>query len=76
MRRHEKAITDRAAIEAVIRRADVCRLGLSDAGHPYIVPVNFGYEDGVIFVHSAPEGRKIDICFKVFVQNSRSPSDI
>jgi nitroimidazol reductase NimA-like FMN-containing flavoprotein (pyridoxamine 5'-phosphate oxidase superfamily) len=74
MRRRERAIIDRTGIEAVIRRADVCRLGLSDDGQPYIVPVNFGYEDGVIFVHSAPEGRKIDIikrnprvCFEVDV---------
>lgn len=74
MRRREKAITEKAESEAVIKRADVCRLGLSDDGQPYIVPVNFGYEDGVIFVHSAPEGRKIDIirknprvCFEVDV---------
>jgi len=74
MRRREKAITDRAAIEAVIKRADVCRLGLSEDGRPYIVPLNFGYEDSRLYFHSAPEGKKIDIirknpraCFEVDV---------
>jgi nitroimidazol reductase NimA-like FMN-containing flavoprotein (pyridoxamine 5'-phosphate oxidase superfamily) len=76
MRRREKAITERAGIESVIRRADVCRLGLSDDGQPYIVPLNFGYEEGVLYFHSAPEGRKIDIirknprvCFEVDVDH-------
>jgi uncharacterized protein len=37
-----------------------------------MVPMNFGYRDGAIYLHSAPEGRKIDlikknpnVCFEV-----------
>jgi nitroimidazol reductase NimA-like FMN-containing flavoprotein (pyridoxamine 5'-phosphate oxidase superfamily) len=43
-----------------------------DDGKPYVVPLNFGYEDGALYFHSAPGGRKIDIlrespdvCFSV-----------
>lgn len=62
MRRRDKEITDMAAIEAIIRQAQICRLGLADDdGTPYIVPVNFGYHDRMVYVHSAVEGRKIDI---------------
>jgi hypothetical protein len=28
---------------------------------PYVVPFNFGYSNGVIFLHSSQKGRKIDI---------------
>ena len=52
---------DGAAIEEVIARAPVCRLALSDNGEPYVVPMNFGYSDGVLYFHGAPNGRKIDI---------------
>ncbi len=61
MRRADKEIRDRAAIEEIIARAEVCRLALSDNGEPYVVPMNFGYRDGVLYFHSAPNGRKIDI---------------
>jgi len=61
MRRSEKEITDRAEIDSVIRRSQVCRLGLSDQGRPYIVPLCFGYDGRALYFHSAREGRKLDI---------------
>lgn len=58
--------------EALLHRAEVLRLGLSDADGPYVVPVNFGYADGRIYVHGACEGRRIAaaaggarVCFEV-----------
>jgi nitroimidazol reductase NimA-like FMN-containing flavoprotein (pyridoxamine 5'-phosphate oxidase superfamily) len=32
-----------------------------DNNEVYIVPVNYGYKDGIIYIHSAPNGRKMDI---------------
>jgi nitroimidazol reductase NimA-like FMN-containing flavoprotein (pyridoxamine 5'-phosphate oxidase superfamily) len=61
LRRSEKQISDQSEIEAIIRNAIICRLALCDAGRPYIVPMSFGYRDGVLYFHSAPVGRKIDI---------------
>lgn len=37
----------------------VGRLGCVDNGEPYVVPVNYVFEDGSIYSHSLP-GRKID----------------
>jgi nitroimidazol reductase NimA-like FMN-containing flavoprotein (pyridoxamine 5'-phosphate oxidase superfamily) len=34
---------------------------LHDEPFPYMVPVNFGYADGRLYFHSAPEGKKIDL---------------
>ena len=59
MRRKDREITDRAEIEAILNEAMVCRIGLADDGEPYVVPVSFGYEDGSVYIHSAPEGKKI-----------------
>ncbi|GAK51120.1 pyridoxamine 5'-phosphate oxidase-related FMN-binding [Candidatus Moduliflexus flocculans] len=61
MRRQEKAVTDIQQIEQMIRRATICRLGLSDNGKPYIVPLCFGYENRIVYFHAAQAGRKLDI---------------
>lgn len=60
MRRHDRQITDPAEIEAVIMQAEVCHLALVDQGRPYVVPLNFGFEGGKLYFHSAREGRKLD----------------
>jgi len=64
MRRKDKEINDIADIENIINRASVCRLGLCENEHPYIVPLCFGYKDNTLYFHSAPEGRKLDILKK------------
>jgi nitroimidazol reductase NimA-like FMN-containing flavoprotein (pyridoxamine 5'-phosphate oxidase superfamily) len=50
----------------------VGRLGLSRDDQPYIVPVNFAFKDGHVYVHCAETGMKIDflranskVCFEV-----------
>jgi len=54
--------TDSEYIEAVIRQCDVCFVGMADPdGTPYVLPMNFGYSAGVLYLHSAQEGRSIDI---------------
>jgi len=61
MRRIDRQITDRAEIDAIIRRCRVCRLGTVDSdGHPYVVPLCFGYDGTSIYLHTAAEGRKLD----------------
>jgi nitroimidazol reductase NimA-like FMN-containing flavoprotein (pyridoxamine 5'-phosphate oxidase superfamily) len=61
VRRSEKEITDRNAIDAVIRQCQVCRLGLADGDAPYIVPLSFGYDGHCLYFHCAAQGRKLDI---------------
>jgi hypothetical protein len=72
VRRREKEITSRSGIDAVIRSAQVLRLGLVDGMEPYIVPLSFGYDGESLYFHCAPEGRKLDVirkndhvCFEV-----------
>ncbi len=49
----------------VISRCEVCYMGMTDEqGLPYVLPFNFGYEEGVIYLHSAGTGKKIEILKK------------
>ena len=64
MRRKEKEIQSRAEMKQIIEDARVCRLGMFDGEEPYIVPVCFGYKNNRIYIHSASEGRKLDIIKK------------
>jgi len=76
MRKREKEVRDKHAIESVMKRATICRIGLSENDVPYVVPLNFGYKDNCLYFHSAKEGKKIDmmrknntVCFEVDVDN-------
>ena len=83
MRRADKEIKGRAEIEDILRCGRVCHLGLNDRGLTYVVPVNYGYADDCLYVHSAREGRKIDILrrsnlvsFSIYIDNSLVQSDV
>ncbi|MDW7732567.1 MAG: pyridoxamine 5'-phosphate oxidase family protein [Methanolobus sp.] len=72
MRRSEKKILDTALIESILQEAIVCRLGLCVDNEPYVVPMNFAYRENAIYLHAAPEGKKIGmiktnpfVCFEV-----------
>ena len=64
MRRQDHEISDRSEMESILKEAVVCRLGCVDGGRPYVVPLSFGYREGKIYIHSAPEGQKINILEK------------
>lgn len=51
--------TDAAWLEAFFRRADEIFVSFSGGDFPYVVPLNFVWLDGRIYLHCAFEGRKI-----------------
>lgn len=65
MRRSDKEIKDKSTIESILNEAQVCRIALCNDNKPYIVPMNFGFKDNYIYIHSACEGHKIDIIKKI-----------
>jgi nitroimidazol reductase NimA-like FMN-containing flavoprotein (pyridoxamine 5'-phosphate oxidase superfamily) len=75
MRRTDREVTDRRWQEQVLNEAPVLELGMVDQeGKPYVVPIGFGYEDGMIYLHGALEGKKNDalaanpnVCFQVCI---------
>ncbi|MDX2430496.1 MAG: pyridoxamine 5'-phosphate oxidase family protein [Bacteroides sp.] len=72
MRKYRLEIADQKVLEEILSGATICRVAMMDGDLPYIVPFNYGYRDGCIYIHSAPEGKKIDllglnntVCFEV-----------
>lgn len=60
MRRHGQQV-EKAECEAILRRAPRGVLAvLGDDGYPYTVPLDFVYEGGKIYFHSATSGHKLD----------------
>ena len=55
-------ITDRAQIEDIIRKCPYCTVGITDGeGNPYVIPMNFAWENDTIYLHSGPEGSKVEM---------------
>lgn len=46
----------------IISSCDVCYIGMVDQDNmPYVLPFNFGLLEEILYFHSAPEGKKINI---------------
>ncbi len=56
-------------IEDILDRCDACYLGMvEEDGVPYVLPFNFGYHEGNLYLHGGPGGKK----FKVLKGNNRA----
>jgi nitroimidazol reductase NimA-like FMN-containing flavoprotein (pyridoxamine 5'-phosphate oxidase superfamily) len=71
MRRTDKEISDRRQIDEIIRGSLVCRVAMAKDNAPYVVPMSFGYDGAAIYLHTAPDGKKIkhflsnpQVCFE------------
>ena len=62
MRRKDRQIESVDAVREVIGRCQVLHLAMVDGDHPYVLPLSYGYlEPDVLYLHSASDGRKLDI---------------
>lgn len=82
VRRKERAITDRAEIDAILREGKVLHLAMSHANRPFLVPVFYAYDGGALYLHSASQGTKIAIlkenpyvCFEVSLNHGVIPDE-
>lgn len=61
-------INDKQRVEEILSRCSVCYVGMVDLeGNPYVIPMNYGYQDGVIYIHSAPTSG----CLAMLERNNR-----
>ena len=72
MRRSDKEIKDDGVIQDILKNSEICRIAMIDGADPYIVPLNYAYSNNSFYIHSAPEGRKIEVlkrnnrvCFEI-----------
>jgi len=68
MRRADREVTERKDILAIMDCCDCLHLALMDGDYPYVIPMNFGYEDDgehlTIYFHGAKEGKKLELIAK------------
>lgn len=68
MRRKDREITERKKIVEIMKRCDVCNVGFFGEEYPYIIPMNFGFDDSddelKLYFHSAKEGTKLELLKK------------
>ena len=67
IKRKDKELTDRDEIFATIKRGKFTSLALCRDNEPYIVTMNYGYDErlNAMFFHCALEGQKLD-----FIENN------
>lgn len=57
-----RTLSFKPELEEIIKKCNVCHVAMVDNNNkPYVLPFNFGYVNGEIFLHSAQKGKKIDI---------------
>ncbi|MFR9165709.1 MAG: pyridoxamine 5'-phosphate oxidase family protein [Dysgonomonas sp.] len=53
-------VEERSLMNDIIRSNKVCYVGMVDTeSMPYVLPMNFGFRDDVLYLHSAQEGKSI-----------------
>ena len=82
MRRAEKEIVERREINNILQKGRLAFLALADGGAPYVVPVCYGYDGQALYIHSAPEGKKLamlssnaQVCLSIVPSWSVQPAD-
>jgi uncharacterized protein len=57
-----RVITEKKEFIEIIQRCQWCHLAMTDAdGSPYVIPMNFGFRDDVIYLHGKQHGKKTGI---------------
>ncbi len=64
MKKPSQKIQDESTMEEILSGGMICRLAMIDGEKPYMLSFNYGYRNRCIYIHSAPEGKKIDLLKK------------
>ena len=62
---------DNEQIESVLKQCSICFVGMADTdGKPYMIPMNFGYKDGSLYLHFDLEPESA--CLYFFLSDNRT----
>ena len=57
-----RIIEKKEEIVEIIQKCQVCHVSMVDpGGKPYLIPMNFGFDRDVVYLHSSRTGKKIEI---------------
>lgn len=60
----KKRILNQQEIEQVIKSSAVCFLAINTDNAPYMIPMNFGYADNSLYLHTGLHGKKLELIRK------------
>jgi len=82
MRKKDREITDPSEIEKILKQSEVISVAMCQGDQPYVLPFNYGFLNGLIYIHSATKGFKLDVlaqnpkvCFNVTTDVQLVPAD-
>ena len=57
-----RTLTFKPELEQIIQKCQFCNVAMVDGdNHPYVIPMNYGYQDDVLYLHGSKIGRKNEI---------------
>ena len=63
---------NKAHIRLVLSEGQYCHLSMANNNEPYVVTVNYGFDENYIYFHSSQKGKKVDmisknpeVCFEI-----------
>lgn len=57
-----RTLTFEPELHEIIRNCTYCSLAMTDSeGKPYVIHMNFGFKENIVYLHAAPTGMKIEI---------------
>lgn len=60
MRKSNQEISDTEILNQIIEACTIIRVAIPNQEVPYLLPFNYGFNEGCFFIHSAPEGLKLE----------------
>lgn len=57
----KKRILQQYEIEEIIQKAEICYLAINSGKAPYVIPMNYGYIDKSLYLHTGLHGKKLDL---------------
>lgn len=64
MRKKDREITDSVEMEQVLKQGEIISVAMCQADQPYVLPFNYGFLNGLIYIHSARKGFKLEVLAK------------
>ena len=60
-----RPLTFKPELEEIIQKCQFCNVAMGDQdSRPYVIPMNFGYRDDILYLHGSKVGKKNDILSK------------
>ena len=61
MRKKDREINDPAELEQILKQGEIINVAMCKGDQPYVLPFNYGFLNGFIYIHSATKGFKLEV---------------